>query len=238
LPGRQMELIQAIHALGKPYVVVLMNGRPLTINWLADSSPAILETWFAGTQAGPAIADVLFGDVNPGGKLPVTFPRTLGQVPIYYNHKSTGRPPTDQKYTSKYLDVPVTPLYPFGHGLSYTKFKIGLPQLSASSISPDGQLTVSVEVENIGKRAGDEVVQLYIRDVASSVTRPIKELKGFERVTLQPGEKRRVQFVLKPEHLGFYDSDMRFGVEPGEFKVMVGPNSEDLQETSFQVIRS
>ncbi|HKY28034.1 MAG TPA: beta-glucosidase BglX, partial [Pyrinomonadaceae bacterium] len=129
LPGRQMELIRAIHALGKPYIVVLMNGRPLTINWLADNSPAILETWFAGTQAGPAIADVLFGDVNPGGKLPVTFPRTLGQVPIYYNHKSTGRPPTDQKYTSKYLDVPVTPLYPFGYGLSYTQFKFGPPRL-------------------------------------------------------------------------------------------------------------
>ncbi|HKY30110.1 MAG TPA: beta-glucosidase BglX, partial [Pyrinomonadaceae bacterium] len=187
LPGRQMELIQAIHALGKPYVVVLMNGRPLTINWLADNSPAILETWFAGTQAGPAIADVLFGDVNPGGKLPVTFPRTLGQVPIYYNHKSTGRPPTDQKYTSKYLDVPVTPLYPFGYGLSYTQFKFGPPQLSTTSISSDGQLTVNVEVENIGQRTGDEVVQLYIRDDASSVTRPVKELKGFQRITLRSG---------------------------------------------------
>ena len=236
LPGRQMELIRAIHALGKPYVVVLMNGRPLTINWLADNSPAILETWFAGTQAGPAIADVLFGDVNPGGKLPVTFPRTLGQVPIYYNHKSTGRPPTDQKYTSKYLDVPVTPLYPFGYGLSYTQFKFGPPRLSATSISPNGQLTVNVEVENIGQRTGDEVVQLYIRDDASSVTRPIKELKGFQRITLRSGEKRSVQFTLKPEHLGFYNREMRFVVEPGSFKVMVGPNSEDLQETSFEVV--
>lgn len=236
LPGRQMELVRAIHSLGKPYVIVLMNGRPLTINWLAENSPAILETWFAGTQAGPAIADVLFGDVNPGGKLPVTFPRTIGQVPIYYNHKSTGRPPTDQKYTSKYLDVPVTPLYPFGYGLSYTQFKFGPLQLSAKTISPDGQLTVTVEVENIGQRAGDEVVQLYIRDQASSVTRAVKELKGFERITLQPREKRRVQFILKPEHLGFYNSDMRFVVEPGEFKVMVGPNSEELVETSFQVV--
>jgi len=236
LPGRQMELIQAIHALGKPYVVVLMNGRPLTINWLAENSPAILEAWFAGTQAGPAIADVLFGDVNPGGKLPVTFPRTLGQVPIYYNHKSTGRPPTDQKYTAKYLDVLVTPLYPFGYGLSYTQFKFGAPQLSATSISPDGQLSVSIEVENVGKRAGDEVVQLYIRDVTSSVTRPVKELKGFERITLQPGEKRRVQFKLRPEHLGFYNREMRFMVEPGEFKVFVGPNSADVQEVSFAVV--
>jgi beta-glucosidase len=235
LPGRQMELIQAVHSVGKPYTIVLMNGRPLTINWLAENSPAILEAWFAGTQAGPAIADVLFGDVNPGGKLPVTFPRTLGQVPIYYNHKSTGRPPTDQKYTSKYLDVPVTPLYPFGYGLSYTQFKFGQLQLSARSIPPDGQLTVSVEVENTGKRAGDEVVQLYIRDQAATVTRPVLELRGFERITLKPGEKRRVQFTLKPEHLGFYNRDLRFIVEPGEFKVFVGPNSVELQETSFEV---
>jgi beta-glucosidase len=235
IPGRQMELIQAIHALGKPYVVVLMNGRPLTISWLADNSPAILESWFAGTQAGPAIADALFGDVNPGGKLPVTFPRTLGQVPIYYNHKSTGRPPTDQKYTSKYLDVPVTPLYPFGFGLSYTQFRIGQPELSATSIQPNGQLTVNVEVENTGKVAGDEVVQLYVRDEASSVTRPVKELKGFQRVTLRPGEKRRLQFTLTPEHLGFYDRQMRWVVEPGEFRIMVGPNSEDLREARFRV---
>jgi beta-glucosidase len=235
LPGRQLELIQAIHATGKPYVVVLMNGRPLTINWLADNSPAILESWFAGTQAGNAIADVLFGDVNPGGKLPVTFPRTLGQVPIYYNHKSTGRPPTDQKYTSKYLDVPVTPLYPFGYGLSYTQFTIGQPELSATSIVANGQLTVSVEVENTGKVTGDEVVQLYVRDEASSVTRPVKELKSFQRVTLKAGEKRRLQFTLTPEHLGFYNREMRWIVEPGDFRVLVGPNSEDLREARFQV---
>jgi beta-glucosidase len=235
LPGRQLELIQAIHAAGKPYVVVLMNGRPLTIPWLAENSPALLESWFSGTQAGPAIADALFGDVNPGGKLPVTFPRTLGQVPIYYNHKSTGRPPTDQKYTSKYLDVPVTPLYPFGYGLSYTQFRIGPPELSATSIAPSGQLTVNVEVENTGKVAGDEVVQLYVRDEASSVTRPVKELKGFQRVTLRPGEKRRIQFTLTPEHLGFYNREMRWTVEPGEFRVMVGPNSEDLREVRFRV---
>jgi beta-glucosidase len=236
LPGRQMELVHAIHSLGKPYAVVLMNGRPLTINWLAENSPAILETWFAGTQAGPAIADVLFGDVNPGGKLPVTFPRTLGQVPIYYNHKSTGRPPTDQKYTSKYLDVPVTPLYPFGYGLSYTQFKFGEPELSATNIQPNGQLTVNVDVENTGNRTGDEVVQLYIRDEASSVTRPVKELKGFQRITLRPGEKRRVQFTVTPEHLGFYNREMRFVVEPGEFRIMVGPNSEDLREARFAVV--
>lgn len=236
LPGRQLELIQAVHATGKPYVVVLMNGRPLTINWLAENSPAILETWFAGTQAGHAIADVLFGDVNPGGKLPVTFPRNAGQSPIYYNHKRTGRPPTDQKYTSKYLDVPWTPLYPFGYGLSYTEFRLSNLQLSAQSIRPDGQLAVTVEVENIGKRAGDEVVQLYIRDVVASVTRPVRELKGFERVTLKAGERRRVSFKLTPAELGFYNRDLRFVVEPGAFKVFAGTSSADGLEANFTVV--
>lgn len=236
LPGRQLDLLKAIHATGKPYAVVLMNGRPLTINWLAENSPAILETWFAGTQAGHAIADVLFGDVNPGGKLPITFPRSVGQVPIYYNHKNTGRPPdANNKYTSKYLDLPWTPLYPFGYGLSYTEFKLSNLQLSAQSILPDGRLTVGVDVENVGKRAGDEVVQLYIRDVAASVTRPVKELKGFERVTLRPGEKRRLTFTLAPEHLGLWNREMRFVVEPGEFRVFVGNSSAGGLEASFQV---
>lgn len=238
LPGRQTELIQAIHATGKPYVVVLMNGRPLTINWMAENSPAILETWFAGTQAGNAIADVLFGDVNPAGRLPVTFPRTVGQVPLYYNQKSTGRPPTDQKYTSKYLDAPVTPLFPFGHGLSYTQFRLSNLQLSSQRIAPNGQVQVSVEVENIGQRSGDEVVQLYIRDVAASRTRPVRELKGFERVTLQPNERRRVQFTLTPEHLGFYNREMQFVVEPGEFKIFVGTSSVGGLEAQFRVAGS
>ncbi len=236
LPGQQLQLVKAIHATGKPYAVVLMNGRPLTINWLAENSPAILETWFAGTQGGHAIADVLFGDVNPGGKLPVTFPRSVGQVPLYYNHKNTGRPPDqNNKYTSKYLDVPWTPQFPFGYGLSYTKFKIANLRLSAPQIGRTGRLTVSAEVQNVGKRAGDEVVQLYIRDVPASVTRPVKELKGFQRITLQPGETRRVEFTLGPDQLGFYDRMMRFVVEPGEFKVMVGPNSENLIEATFEV---
>ncbi len=236
LPGRQNDLLKAIHATGKPYAVVLMNGRPLTINWAAENSPAILETWFAGTQGGPAIADALFGDVNPGGKLPVTFPRAVGQLPLYYNHKKTGRPPdANNKYTSKYLDVPWTPLFPFGHGLSYTQFRLTGLQLSAARIAPDGRLTVSVEVENIGRREGDEVVQLYLTDAASSVTRPVKELKGFERVTLRPGERRRVQFTLAPEHLGFYDREMRFRVEPGAFGVAVGTSSEGGLTASFEV---
>jgi beta-glucosidase len=236
LPGRQMDLVKEIQATGKPTIVVLVNGRPPTIEWIVDNVPAILESWMGGSQAGNAIADIVFGDVNPGGKLPVTFPRTVGQVPIYYNHMNTGRPPeANNRYTSKYLDVPWTPLFPFGYGLSYTQFKITNLQLSAQSIPANDKLTVSVDVENAGKRAGDEVVQLYIRDVAASMTRPVKELKGFQRVTLQPGEKRRVEFVLTAAQLGFWNREMRFVVEPGEFKVMVGPNSEDLIETKFEV---
>ena len=237
LPGRQLELVQAIHATGKPYAVVLMNGRPLSINWLAENSPAILETWFAGTQGGNAIADVLFGAVNPGGKLPVTFPRSVGQCPIYYNHKNTGRPPDEKnKYTSKYLDAPWTPLFPFGYGLSYTKFRLTNLRLSARSVPfINARLTASVEVENTGASAGDEVVQLYLRDVASSVTRPVKELKGFERVTLRPLEKRIVTFTLGPEQLGFYNREMRYVVEAGEFKIFVGTNSQEGLEASFTV---
>ncbi|MFN7948513.1 MAG: beta-glucosidase BglX [Blastocatellia bacterium] len=238
LPGRQADLIKAIHATGKPYVVVLMNGRPLSINWVAENSPAILETWFAGTQGGHAIADVLFGAVNPGGKLPVTFPRTVGQVPIYYNHKNTGRPPDAQnRYTSKYIDVPWTPLYPFGYGLSYTQFRLSGLQLSKQRLRPDEQITVSVEVENTGSRTGDEVVQLYIRDVAASETRPVMELKGFERMTLRAGEKRRVEFTLTPEHLGFWNRENHFVVEPGAFRVMVGNNSVNLLEANFEVVQ-
>lgn len=236
LPGRQLDLIKAIHQIGKPYVVVLMNGRPLTIDWIAENSPAILEAWFGGTQAGHAMADVLFGDVNPGGKLPMTFPRAVGQLPLYYNHKNTGRPPdAANKYTSKYLDLPWTPLYPFGHGLSYTEFRYSSLQLSAPGIRPGASLTVSVEVENIGTRAGDEVAQLYLRDLASSVTRPVRELKGFERITLRPGEKRLIRFILRPEHLGFYDRSMRFIVEPGMFRLYVGGSSEGGLEASFEV---
>ena len=239
LPGRQLDLVKAIRATGKPVVVVLMNGRPLSINWIAENVPSILETWFGGTQAGNAIADVLFGDVNPGGKLPVTFPRSVGQVPLYYNHKNTGRPPdANNKYTSKYLDLPWTPLFPFGYGLSYTQFKFTNLQLSAQRIGPESRLTVTVEVENVGQRSGDEVVQLYIRDVSASVTRPVKELKGFQRITLRPGEKKRIEFTLGPEQLGFYDRTMKFIVEPGEFKIMVGSSSEDFIEAKLEIDKS
>ncbi|MEP6901342.1 MAG: glycoside hydrolase family 3 N-terminal domain-containing protein [Actinomycetota bacterium] len=236
LPGKQLDLVKAIAATGKPYAVVLMNGRPLTINWLAENSPAILETWFAGTEGGNAIADVLFGDVNPSGKLPVTFPRSVGQIPIFYNQMNTGRPfDANNKYSSKYLDIANTPLYPFGYGLSYTNFQLNNISLSSAQITPTGTLNVSVDVQNTGNRTGTEVVQLYIRDLVGSMTRPVKELKGFERVSLRAGEKRTVTFTLKPEHLGFYNAQNKFVVEPGDFKVWVGQNSTDGLEANFTV---
>ncbi|HEY6119750.1 MAG TPA: glycoside hydrolase family 3 N-terminal domain-containing protein [Pyrinomonadaceae bacterium] len=237
LPGRQMDLVKAVQTAGKPTIVVLVNGRPPTIGWIVENVPAILEAWMAGTEGGNAIADVLFGDVNPGGKLPVTFPRTVGQVPIYYNHMNTGRPPAaDNRYTSKYFDAPWTPQFPFGFGLSYTRFRISNLLLNAAQIHADGTITVSADVENIGSRVGDEVVQLYIRDVAASQARPVKELKGFRRLTLQPGEKKHIEFTLGPEQLGFYNRTMRWVVEPGEFTVMVGSSSEDVTTKSFAVV--
>lgn len=236
LPGRQMDLVKEVARVGKPTIVVLVNGRPPAIGWIVDNVPAILEAWMGGTESGNAIADILFGDVNPGGKLPVTFPRMTGQVPIYYNHLNTGRPPVaTERYNSKYIDAPWTPQFPFGFGLSYTQFRISNVTLSATQIRPNGTVRVTAEVENIGKRVGDEVVQVYIRDVAASVARPVKELKGFQRVTLQPGEKRRLEFVLGPEHLGSYNQEMKFVVEPGEFRVMVGSNSQDVTEKTFVV---
>lgn len=236
LPGKQLDLVKAIHATGKPYAVVLMNGRPLTINWLAEMSPAILETWFAGTEGGNAIADTLFGDANPGGKLPVTFPRSVGQIPIFYNHRNTGRPfEAENKYTSKYLDIPNTPLYPFGYGLSYTNFRLNNLRLSKQQIRPDGSLNVMVDVENTGKKTGDEVVQLYLRDMVASISPAVRELKGFQRITLKSGEKKTVTFTLKPEHLGFYNAQMKFVVEPGDFKVYVGDSSLDGLEGDFTV---
>jgi beta-glucosidase len=208
----------------------------LTCGWVAEHVPAIVEAWLPGTQGGHAIADVLFGDVNPGGKLPVTFPRVVGQVPLYYNHLSTGRPPkADNKYTSKYLDISSQPLFPFGHGLSYTHFRLSNLQLSERSSPPNGRLTASVDIENIGDRVGDEVIQLYIRDVVASVARPVKELAGFERLTLRPGEKKTTRFELGPKHLGFYDRRLQFVVEPGEFQVTAGTSSEGGLTDRFEV---
>ncbi|WP_422923551.1 glycoside hydrolase family 3 N-terminal domain-containing protein [Singulisphaera sp. PoT] len=237
LPGQQLALAQAIKGTGKPIAVVLLNGRPLTIGWVAENIPAILEAWYPGSQAGNAVADILFGDVNPGGKLPLTFPKTVGQIPLYYNHMNTGRPAGDFKYTSKYADIGNQPLYSFGFGLSYTRFKLDNLALSAKTIPVGGRLEVSVEVENVGPRAGDEVVQLYLRDEVASVTRPVKELRGFERIRLEPGERRTVRFTLETMDLGFYDRENRFCVELGRFKVTVGDSSEGGLDATFELVR-
>ncbi|MCI0707472.1 MAG: glycoside hydrolase family 3 C-terminal domain-containing protein [Ignavibacteriae bacterium] len=237
LPGVQHDLIKRIHATGKPVVLVLMNGRPLTIPWEAEHVPAILETWYLGVEAGNAIADVLFGTVNPSGKLPVTFPRNVGQVPLYYDFKNTGRPPSQEKYTSKYLDVPNTPQFAFGHGLSYTKFEYSKLTLNKKTMKRNEPLIVTAQVKNVGTRAGTEVVQLYIRDLVGSVTRPMKQLKRFARIDLKSGESKTVEFTLLPEDLMMYDIDMKRIVEPGKFKVFVGTSSVDVIETEFEVGR-
>ncbi|MGH7543202.1 MAG: glycoside hydrolase family 3 N-terminal domain-containing protein, partial [Gemmatimonadota bacterium] len=234
LPGAQLELAERVLAAGKPTAIVLMNGRPLAIPWLAENAPAILETWFLGTETGPALADVLFGDVSPGGKLPVTFPRAVGQVPIYYDHKNTGRPPSEEKYSSKYLDLPSTPLYPFGHGLGYTTFAYANARVSAPAMTALDTLTVSVDLTNTGGRAGDEVVQLYLRDPVRSVTPPVMELKGFERVTLAPGETLTVSFPVTMQDLAFYDADGWWRVEPGAFVALLGGSSAETLEVPFE----
>jgi beta-glucosidase len=237
LPGVQQQLARRIHATGKPVVVVLSNGRPLSTPWLEQNVPAILEAWYLGVQMGPAVADVLFGEYNPGGKLPISVPRTVGQVPIYYNHKNTGRPSDEaEKYTSKYLDVPSSPLYPFGHGLSYTTFRYSNLRLSSGRIRAADSLLVSVDLTNTGDRAGDEVVQLYLRDDVASVTRPLKELRGFRRVTVEPGRTRTVTFVLRRDDLAFYGPNLRRVVEPGTFTVYVGTSSADNSEARFEVV--
>ncbi len=236
LPGVQQQLLEALAGTGTPIVLVLMSGRPLAVAWAAEHVPAIVQAWFLGDETGHALADVLFGDANPSGRLPVTVPRALGQVPIYYNHKSTGRPPAAEKYTSKYLDVAMTPLYPFGYGLSYTTFSYSDLRLSAPRIGPAGSLTVSALVTNTGSREGTEVAQLYIRDEVASVTRPVKALAGFRRVALRPGEAQKVEFALTARQLGFYNQAMRFTVEPGRFRVFVGPSSAEGIEGAFEVV--
>lgn len=237
LPGVQLELAKAIKKTGKPIVAVLMNGRPLTINWLDENIPSILETWFLGTLAGHAIADVIFGDYNPSGKLPVTFPRSVGQIPIYYNNKNTGRPRSDQKYTSKYLDISNEPLYPFGYGLSYSDFTYSNLVVDKATYNMDETIKVSVTVSNSGKFAGEEVVQLYIRDLVGSVTRPVKELKGFKKIMLEPGKSEQVQFELTKDDLAFYTREMEFEAEAGDFKVFVGTNSRDVLEADFELVK-
>ncbi len=237
LPGVQEDLAKELLKTGKPIITVLMNGRPLSINWLNDNADAILETWFAGTMTGDAVAQVLFGDYNPSGKLPVTFPRTVGQVPIYYNHKNTGRPGNENnRYTSKYLDLPLTPLYPFGYGLSYTTFNYSDVTLSTDKLADKDSIVVSVKVKNTGDFDGEEVVQLYVQDIVGSVTRPVKELKGFEKVMLKRGEEKSVDFIIHEKDLRFTTADMKFKSEPGMFKVYVGTNSVDVLETKFELV--
>jgi beta-glucosidase len=227
LVGQQNELIDALAATAKPIVALLFNGRPLAIRNLVEKVPTIFECWYLGQETGRAVAEVLFGDINPGGKLPITIPRSVGHVPAFYNYKPSAR--------RGYLFDDVSPLFPFGVGLSYTTFEIGEPRLDRSIIAASESTTVRVDVTNTGDRAGDEVVQLYIRDAVSSVTRPVKELKGFQRITLEPGETRTVGLEITPNRLAFWNIEMQYVVEPGEFIIMVGPNSRDVRCATLTV---
>lgn len=245
LPGVQEDLVKEIYKTGKPIVVILMNGRPLSIEWIDKNISGIIEAWFPGIKAGQAIADVLFGDINPSGKLPVTFPRTVGQVPIYYNHKNTGRPPSIlNPFSSKYIDVPYTPLYPFGFGLSYTNFNYNNLQLNKDKISFNDTLSITIQVKNIGNYDGKEVVQLYIQDLVGSITRPVKELKRFKKIFLKKGETQTVEFKITKDDLAFWTwesnssligKDVKYIIEPGKFKVFVGTNSDKVLEKEFEL---
>ena len=235
LPGDQLALVRAILRLRKPTVAVLFNGRPLAVPELAHEVPAILEAWFPGTEGGTALADILAGDAEPVGRLPMTFPRSVGQIPIYYERKSTGRPPSDQPYTSRYLDETTKPLYPFGWGLSYTEFSFGAPRLDRSVMHGGQTIAVSVEVTNKGTRAGTAMVQLYVRDLVASVTRPLQELRGFQRIELAAGATGTVHLTLSADDLAFWRADMTYGTEPGEFLVMTGPNAAETQAARFDL---
>jgi beta-glucosidase len=239
LPGVQEELVTAVAAVGKPTVLMLMNGRPLTIGNAARQVSGVVEVWHLGVEAGNAIADVIFGAYNPSGKLPVTFPRSVGQVPIYYNFKSTGRPFNDSvHYTSRYIDLPSTPLYPFGYGLSYTSFSYGTPKLSAAKIHMNEPVSVSVDVKNTGTRSGEEVVQLYLRDDYATVTRPVKALCAFQKLSFHPNETKTVQFTITPDMMSMYNVVMQKVIEPGTFTVYVGTNSADCVKAAFEVLES
>jgi beta-glucosidase len=236
LPGVQEQLVQEMTALGKPVIVLISAGRPLIFNWIADNVPAIVYTWWLGTEAGNAIADVLSGDYNPSAKLPMTFPRSEGQIPIYYNYFSTGRPfkqDNDNNYVTAYKDLQNSPRYPFGYGLSYTRFEYGRVKLSADTISQTQQLSASIQVSNTGSYEGEEVVQLYIQDVTASLVRPVRELKAFQKIKLAPGESREVTFVITKKELSFYLEDLRFIAEPGQFNVFIGGSSLAAEKASF-----
>ena len=233
----QKDLLTALKATGKPVVLVNFSGRPTVMNWENANFPAILNVWFGGSEAGDAICDVLFGDKVPSGRLTVSMPKSVGQIPIYYNHLNTGRPQPDgkpfEKFRSNYIDIDNNPLYPFGYGLSYTTFKYGPLQLDATSMTADGQIKVTVPVTNTGSRDADEVVQLYLHDVVASIARPVKELKDFARISLRAGETRNVTFTITADKLKFYNSELQYVCEPGEFQIMVGPNSRDTQTAGF-----
>jgi beta-glucosidase len=240
LPGVQEELIKAVAATGKPVVVLISAGRPLVFNWVADNVPAIVYTWWLGTQAGNAIADILFGDYNPSGKLPISFPRTEGQIPVYYNHYNTGRPAKDENdlnYVSAYTDLPNSPKFPFGYGLSYTQFFYSDIKLNKTTITAKENLTVQTTVTNTGKFDGEETAQLYIRDLLGSVVRPVKELKGFQKIYLKAGESRAVSFTLTADDLRFYNDQLQYIYEPGDFKVFIGGSSADVKEASFTLTK-
>jgi beta-glucosidase len=234
LPGDQLKLISAVLATEKPVVLVLESGRPLNISWAPGQVPAIIQAWFLGVQAGNAIADVLFGDASPSGHLPLSWPRSVGQIPVYYNHKNTGRPSSPDRWHTGYLDLTKEPLYPFGYGLTYTKFKLGGIKTD-SSISKDGTLHVTAEIENIGKRNGTEVVQLYVHDRVAPTSRPVRELKGFQRVALAPGERKRVEFTVEAQDLGSYDPEMHWIVPAGTYDVWVAPDAVSGVAATFEV---
>ncbi|WP_415770932.1 beta-glucosidase BglX [Pseudomonas sp. LB3P38] len=239
IPANQRDLIKALKATGKPLVLVLMNGRPLSILEEKEQADAILETWFSGTEGGNAIADVLFGDYNPSGKLPITFPRSVGQIPTYYNHLSIGRPFTPGKpgnYTSQYFDDTTGPLFPFGFGLSYTNFSLSDMALSSTTLNKTGKLDASVMVKNTGKRDGETVVQLYIQDVTGSMIRPIKELKNFQKITLKAGEQKVVHFTITEDDLKFFNTQLKYAAEPGKFNVEIGLDSQDVTQQSFELL--
>jgi len=237
IPQNQRDLLKALLQTGKPVVMVLFTGRPLAISWEKENVPAILNVWFGGSEAGAAVADVLFGDVVPSGKLTTTFPQNTGQIPLFYNHKNTGRPLAEGQWFSKfrtnYLDVTNDPLYPFGFGLSYTTFSYSDLTLSKNSFKPGEKIDVKVNVTNTGNYDGKEVVQLYIRDMVGTTTRPVKELKGFEKILIKKGETKEVTFTIDVEDLKFYNYDLKFVAEPGDFKVFVGGNSRDVKEANF-----
>jgi len=241
IPKTQKKLLAALLKTGKPVVLVLFAGRPMTLTWEQENVPAILNVWFGGVEAARAIGDVLFGDANPSGKITMTFPQNVGQIPLYYAHKNTGRPLGDKKwftrFLSNYLDVSNEPLYPFGYGLSYTTFSYGDVRISNNMLKPGQKITVSTTVTNSGKIAGEEVVQLYIRDLVGTSTRPIKELKGFQKISLQPGETKTVTFIITEEMLRFYNSQLKFVSEAGDFKAFIGSNSRDVKEVDFKLMK-